>query len=174
MKLRVNTLFNRRRYWYHVSSTLHDLEITLFPKDNINGFNRNPMEPNINRICVGPTIAHCLAAIPYSIFAPYDIYRTKSPVKATRAHGVFDAKVTLEGWLLKSTTFINVGTITMKEIARDNDIHYVIHEAASYGGIHCSRNCLNWWKKIDFKPCLTKNRISMPDHSTEAGPRYSS
>jgi len=167
VKLSIQTIFDTRRYWYHVSSTLHDPEITLIPRNNDCGFNRNPMEPNVNRICVGPSIAHCLTAIPYSIFAPYNIYRTKSPVRATRSHDVFDTRITLEGWLLKPTRFIKIGAITMKEIARDNNIRYVIHEAASQEGLPCTRKCLKWWKNINFDPYLTKNRTLISDHSTE-------
>lgn len=134
-----------RRYWYHLSSTIKHKQVLLKPWDNSRGFNRTDTEPNDERICVAPSIAHCLTAIPYSPGDTYSIYRTKSQVKANPPYNVFDAKVTREGWIQKPTVFVRVGTISIPDV-EDGENKFVVEEAASFGNSQQSGKVLKWWK----------------------------
>jgi hypothetical protein len=132
------------KYWYHISTTLKkDLEI-LDPRNNIEGFNRPDHEPNVDRICVAPTLEQCLVSVPYSKSGIFHIYKTKHLVKARKAYDVFDAFVTGERWIGNSTEFIKIGILKLKDIPE-----HIITEAASEGNATYSKEVLKWWKKIN-------------------------
>lgn len=143
--LRKKCIYASRRYWYHLSSTIKHEQVLLKPWDNSRGFNRTDTEPNDERICVAPSIAHCLTAIPYCPGDKYAIYRTKSMVKANPPYNVFDCKITKEGWIQKPTVFKRVGTIYLEDIEKRRN-QFIIEEAASNGCIAQSRKVLKWWK----------------------------
>ena len=146
-----------KRYWYHISNTLKDKKCTLIPWDNAKGFNRNELEPDINRICVSPTIQQCLTAVPYFLSSSYNIYRTKEKVAAHKPIRVFDAKITNEGWLLDTTDFIKIGSIDLNEIESGEKIESVMHEAASRGNVRYSKKVLNWWRRIKLQRYIKKS-----------------
>lgn len=144
-------LYNRKRYWYHISSTLNRKYHKLVPWDNERGFNRCSCEPNIARICVAPSIAHCFTAVPYCTGDTYNVYRTKQKVKADKPHDVFDANVTREEWLHVPTAFVKLGIINFEMIEMDKNIERVIEDAASKDDNKYSSKVLRWWKKIKFE-----------------------
>lgn len=152
--MKKRSFYSYRRYWYHLSSTLKDNEIKMIPWGNDKAFNRGPTEPSDKRICVSPTIAHCLTAIPYWLMDDYMIYRTKVPVKANKPYDVFDSNVTKEGWIQEQMEFVKIGCICFKDVERYLNVKKVIPESASEGCVHYSGKVLKWWKKINFNKYL--------------------
>ena len=140
------SIFDSPRYWYHLSSTLENRRVYLKPWDNSKGFNRTSSEPDVPRTCVSPSIEHCLTAIPYSDGDEYVIYRTARKIKATKAHGVFDCRVTKEGWIQKPCMFVKVGTLSFPQVSEDEGVT-IIDEAASYSDTRQSSKVLGWWKR---------------------------
>lgn len=151
LKKRAAGLFTRKRYWYHVSTTLNRRNVTLTPWDGDKAVNRDPTEPAGKRICVAPTIEQCIVAIPYHLGATISIYRTKNRELATQPNDVFDAKVTDEGWFTVPTTFVKIGTLDFEDIEESMGIEHVIEEVASGGNIPKTRKSLRWWKKARIK-----------------------
>jgi hypothetical protein len=141
------SLFTRKRYWYHVSTTLTKRIETLVPWGGRRAINRDPLEPVGKRICVAPTIEQCIIAIPYHYGADVTIYRTEEKELAIEPRDVFDAKVTHEGWLTKATRFIKLGTLDFEEIEKALGVEHVIDEPASHGELPISRTALRWWKR---------------------------
>jgi hypothetical protein len=139
-------LYNTRRYWFHISTTLNKEEIVLSPRSNDEGFNRLDTEPDIKRICVSPSLEQCLVAVPYHKHDVYFIYRTKVPVRAKPAKEVYDSSVTQEGWITTKTKFIKVGELNLKRV--DGYIK-LIDEAATSGLLSESKTVYKWWKKLD-------------------------
>jgi len=98
-----------KRYYYHVSSNLiheyHDVKlnrnrtVTLQPYEvECEG------EPGLYRICVAPSVPHCLSAI--SVCGrELHVYRTSKPVHAYWPFWVPDSPITREKWLIKPTAF---------------------------------------------------------------------
>lgn len=102
-----------KRYYFHISKK--DLHLrgtkerfTLHPKGGVTEL-RLDTEPDVKRICVGPSIIHCLSAIP-AFCDGYNIYRTINKVKAHFPYDVTDAHITHERWLLEPTEFKLIGT----------------------------------------------------------------
>jgi hypothetical protein len=144
-----NSVYNHKRYWYHVSTTLKRKKLHLIPWDERDGFNRGGIEPPGKRICVAPTIEQCITALPYSFDAEFVIYRTEQRVKPEIPVNVYDSSVTQEGWLLTPTKFIKIGNLKLDDIEKGLEIDNVIEEqAASCGNIKGARKVLRWWKKI--------------------------
>lgn len=142
-------LFSTKRYWYHVSTTIKENELTLFPRED--GDNRSGYEPPGKRICVAPTVEQCITAIPYCLSEECNIYRTKNKVRASAPEDVFDMNITDEGWLEIPTRFVKVGTLNFEDIEEGLDVESVVEEAASDGERRHSRKVLNWWKKAQIK-----------------------
>jgi hypothetical protein len=155
-KLPRKILFGKRRYWYHVSSTLNKKEEYLIPWDEDRGFNRGGYEPEGERICVAPSIEQCITAIPYTLTNKLTIYRTKSPVKANPPKDVFDSKITQEGWLLKPTMFVKIGKIDFNDILLEDDDGNVISEAASVSEPRYSGRVLQWWKRRKIRKFIER------------------
>jgi hypothetical protein len=150
------TFYNRKRYWYHVSTTLKDKYVKLIPWDECSGFNRGGNEPDGKRICVAPTIEQCITAIPYILSSTLTIYRTKSPLIANKPIRVFDSKVTQEGWFLKPTTFVKVGILKFSDVEKNLKIKNVISNAASGTDARQSGKVLKWWKQARVKRIVKK------------------
>lgn len=144
-------LFNRKRYWYHISTTLKKDVEHLIPWGNKKGCNRSDYEPDGERICVAPTIEQCITAVPYILSQTFTIYRTNACVKAMKPHGVFDMKVTGEGWLQIPTTFVKVGSLDFEDVERGLKVENVIEQAASLGEAPYSGKVLRWWKRARIK-----------------------
>ena len=143
------SIYGRRRYWYHVSTTLRGKKLKLVPWDSTHdkAFNRSEDEPNGKRICVSPSIEQCITAIPYDLYCRINIYRTKSPVRASKPRRIFDAKVTHEGWLHKPTTFIKIGSLNFEKVAKKLGIEHVAIEQATTDNTQAQRDVLRWWRK---------------------------
>src|SRR5574343_174871 len=107
------SLYENPRYWYHISTTLKRKRHYLTPWDNSKGFNRSSSEPDVKRTCVAPSVAHCLTAVPYCSGEKYIVYRTAHKVKATLPNGVYDAGVTMEGWIQHPMMFVRVGSLSL-------------------------------------------------------------
>lgn len=110
-------------------------------------------EPNIKRICVAPSVEHCLTAVPYYPGEKFSIYRTEKPVKASPATDVFDANITLEGWIQTPTLFTKIGTLSLPDV---ND-QEIIDEAAAGGSPKRSSAVLRWWQKRKLKQYIKKS-----------------
>lgn len=148
---RKSCLFNRKRYWYHVSTTLKKKEETLTPWGNRKGFNRGDHEPDGDRICVAPSIEQCITAIPYTLSASITIYRTKDKVMATLPKDIFDMHITGEGWLQTQTTFVKIGSLDFDYVEEKLNVENVKPQAASLGNTRYSGRVLKWWKKARIK-----------------------
>ena len=144
---RKKSIYASRRYWYHLSSTIKSDQVLLKPWDNSRGFNRSECEPNDERICVSPSMAHCITAIPYCPGDTYNVYRTKSRVKANKPKEVFDAHITKEGWIQKPTVFVRLGSLTLEDVEQGENVEFIICQAASENKPQQSGKVLAWWKK---------------------------
>jgi hypothetical protein len=144
--LRKKSLFENPRYWYHISTTLKHKREYLTPWDNSKGFNRSSSEPDVKRTCVGPTVAHCFAAVPYCSGEKYIIYRTAQKVKATQARGVYDANVTCEGWIQTPSMFVRIGTLSLRSMTKKIG-KGIIDECASGSDTRWTGKVLAWWKR---------------------------
>ena len=144
--LRKRSLFENPRYWYHISTTLTKKREYLTPWDNSKGFNRSSAEPDVKRTCVGPSVAHCLTAVPYSPGEKYILYRTAQKVKANEAKGVYDANVTLEGWIQTPMMFVRIGTLSLRSMTKRLGTS-IIDECASGSDTRWTGKVLAWWKR---------------------------
>lgn len=151
----LDSIYHYRRYWYHISTTIKDKHTTLIPWDEQTGFNRSADEPIGKRICVSPSVEQCLTAVPYYLGAIFSIYRTKSPVKASCPVGVWDVKITQEGWLTVPTVFVKLGILKFIDVELKLGVDDVIEESASFGELVGSRKVLRWWRNARIKN-LTK------------------
>jgi hypothetical protein len=147
-KINEKDLFKIPRYWYHISTTLKHKRIRLKPRDNDAGFNRNDSEPEVKRTCVGPSISHCFAAVPYDSDDTFNIYRTSRKVKAVRPYDIYDSHITLEGWLLRPVSFIKIGSLSLLYV--QNKLGSVIQESASSGSLRRTTKVLKWWQNKDL------------------------
>jgi len=148
---RRKSIYKHKRYWYHVSTTLKDKHIRLIPWDEDKGFNRGGCEPDGKRICVAPSVEQCITAVPYILETKFNIYRTKSKLKADRPKDVFDSEVTQEGWLHEPTSFVKIGMINFRDVEDGLDVHHVVGEAASSAEPRQSGKVLKWWKQARIK-----------------------
>lgn len=141
----------KARHWYHLSTTLKQLKVILTPRDNDEGFNRSESEPNDKRICVSPSIEHCLTAIPYSKWDKFTIYKTRDKVVAKCPIDVFDSKITKEGWITTRTVFNRIGFLNFKKCVDSVDgIAFKIKtESASHSDVLLSKETYDWWVKFD-------------------------
>jgi hypothetical protein len=139
-------LYNKRRYWYHISTTLGKKHEYLIPWGEKKGVNRSGDEPDGERVCVAPTIEQCLTALPYYLGTVCTVYRTKSPLKVAKAKGVFDSRITHEGWIQRPTAFVKVGILRFEDVEKALGVENVVEEAASYGDLDRSRKVLRWWR----------------------------
>lgn len=150
-KRRKNRPYNYRRYWYHVSTTLEKKHERLIPWGERRGFNRTADEPAGNRICVAPTVEQCITAIPYTLCSILTIYRTKKQLKARKAHGIFDSRITKEGWIEKPASFVKVGIIKFEDVEEALGVEHVIEQSASSGEPRLSGKVLKWWKRAKIR-----------------------
>lgn len=100
-----------KRHYYHITDQEWKDEITLHPKSD--GEHRPPNEPDTPRTCVGPTPWHCLIATGqlHDCDTLY-IYCTKYPIEAQKPEEVMDSHITKEMWILKSTQFVQISSIS--------------------------------------------------------------
>lgn len=98
-----------RRYWYFITEEDMGDKMSLTPRTP---YRMGDDEPNLKRICVAPTAAHCFSAI--NIYSPLvHVYRTLREVKAVKPYGVGDSGITKEHWLLGKTRFERVTVVSV-------------------------------------------------------------
>ena len=154
--IRKKCLYTAPRYWYHISTTLINKFEHLTPRDNSRSLNRSSCEPNDKRICVAPTIAHCLAAVPYVPGDEFTIYRTHRKITASAPRGIYDAHLTNEGWLQTPTMFERVGLLSFHELAETEDVNIPDESASS----NCLQQCgrvLKWWQRRNLQRYIKKS-----------------
>lgn len=103
----------KTRYWYHVSDSLTKERLRLTPRKE--GVNRCEDEPKTPRICVAPSIEHCLTAIPYGTYTPLRVYRTTRKVTADKSMGIIDSVVTKEHWITKKVCWKKIGVFDLSK-----------------------------------------------------------
>ena len=138
-------LYTAPRHWYHISTTLNKTQVYLAPRDNSRSINRSSLEPNNKRICVAPTVAHCLTAVPYAPGEKYIIYRTFRKCRASQPKEIYDAHITNEGWIQCHTMFERVGILSLPELAKIEAVNIPEESASS----NCLQQCgkvLKWWQ----------------------------
>lgn len=154
---------NERRYWYHLSSKLNRRgKFVLKPWGDERAINRDfANEPNTKRICVSPTIPQCLTALPQSS-VDLDIYRTLNKVKAEKPIGVFDAKITQEGWLTRPIMFVYIGTIKLNDIEKELGNQFWPEDAACACGSEQDELITSketWCEWVELMPIIEKYTI---------------
>ena len=151
-------LYNKKRYWYHVSTTLENEIEHLIPRDfdNDESRNRTPSEPLGARICVAPTIEQCITAIPYHLGETIAIYRTQDKTKANEPNGIFDINITDEGWVEEPTPFVRVGYLDFQKVEDALKVKNVIPESASGKDPRYCGKVLKWWQKAKIKRFIKK------------------
>lgn len=139
---------NTKRFYYHISNTkLHRSksgEVTLTPRDY--GDNRAQEEPDDARICVAPSVPHCLIALG-SLSTEGDslfIYRTKNKVVGKPPYDVPDARVTKERWLTRQTKFV----LTSKVVTSWRLIE-MMGELGCVGSVGCIKRQSRILKKLE-------------------------
>lgn len=109
------------RYWYFITQKDMGDKMSLYPRCPINKCDE---EPELRRICVAPTAAHCMTAI--TLYAgDIFIYRTRRKVKAIKTWDVYDSDVTQEHWLTSKTRFTRVSIVNISDKGNNADWAYV-------------------------------------------------
>lgn len=96
--------------YYHLTQRRWPQKITLYPRAR--GEHRPDGESKLPRICIGPTPAHCLIALGYTLDSVKPIYvysTTENGIEAGCRVG--DRKITGERWLVKPTQFVRLFVI---------------------------------------------------------------
>jgi len=94
------------RYYYHITDNMSwTKNILLKPRKS--GPKRDYDEPDVHRICVAPSVAHCFASTVVNYYT-MKVYRTRHKVIATWPIGVIDSSFTREKWLRRATEFVYV------------------------------------------------------------------
>jgi len=96
----------RPRYYYHLTDDMSWTKNVVL-KPRVSGPKREYCEPDVGRICVGPTVAHCLASTVVDL-GRIKVYRTKHKVLATWPVGIRDSRFTREKWLRCKTEFVYI------------------------------------------------------------------
>lgn len=105
------------RYWYFITQVDMGDNMSLKPRCPQNKCDE---EPDLRRICVAPTAAHCMTAITLYAHHKVYVYRTRRKVKALKPWDVYDSHITQEHWLTSKTRFTKVDTL---DISNASD-HY--------------------------------------------------
>jgi hypothetical protein len=142
---------DKRRHWYHLSSKLDRRgKFVLEPWGGDKAVNRDfAEEPEGKRISVAPTIPQCLAALPQQGLGHMHVYRTYYKVKSEVPEGVFDAKITQEGWLTRPIKFVYIGTIDFDTMEDELGNQFWPDDAAcDTGDGHTSEDALKDWREL--------------------------
>lgn len=107
----------KKAHYYHLSPKDFGDSIIFHPRNRMYGGEA----PKVGRICVAPSFTHCLSAIFFIQKEAY-LYRTLKKVQAHYPYRVHDSKNTKEKWLLNSTEFIKINTISEKVMRYLSDI----------------------------------------------------
>jgi hypothetical protein len=128
--------YTKPQYWYHLTNQINWGHYkTLKPKSNV--VFEDAGEPALPRICVGPSVPHCLASIhPSTLFK---VYRTKYKVRAVIPWRVSDVSITKERWLVQPTEFVFVRRL-------DKDISsFIMDNSSSYRGWDVKNKSLEYF-----------------------------
>ncbi len=116
----------KKRYYWHVSlSGSIDIgkKLIVYPRDNDESNGRGLFEPNNPRICVAPSVIHCLTALAFDFSHEPEqwiyAYRTEKKCTAYYPQGIFDSHVTREKWICEPTSFV------LEEVIKDEDTGWV-------------------------------------------------
>lgn len=150
------SVYAKKAYWYHISTSLKHKYIKLVPWDEHAAKNRCGSEPPGKRICVAPTIEQCITAVPYILSAKFNIYRTKERVTPRKPYSVFDQTVTEEGWLDEPTEFVKIGMINFTDVEKGLGIKQVISTSAVGESVAFSGKVLKWWQNARIKKFVKK------------------
>ena len=137
--------YTKKRYWYHLSFDLDKDEIEIYPWDKRK--HRSAGEPNGKRLCMAPSVAHCLTAIPQR--SHYFIYRTPFKITVQEPDGVYDSDITKEGWITEKIKLKRIGSINLDRIRQE--MGDLPADAALVPRIDWCKRCLRQWRVIaDF------------------------
>ena len=101
-----------KRFYYHITNEyLGNKIVTLSPRKF--SPSRPVEEPKLSRLCVAPSVPHCLVSIAMCGESKIHIYRTFNKVQAYYPYGVVDSHVTKEKWILFPIKFILVKEISI-------------------------------------------------------------
>jgi len=134
--------YSKKRYWYHLSYSLDRDEIEICPWDKRT--HRSAGEPDGRRLCVAPSVAHCLTALPHR--EKYYIYRTPSKFLVEEPDGVYDSEITKEGWITQRIKLIRIGTIDLTHI--EKELGWLPIEAAKLPRMDWCKRCFREWNRI--------------------------
>jgi hypothetical protein len=84
--------------------------------------------------------------VPYSPGEKFTVYRTARKVTVTAAEDVYDANVTLEGWIQVPMLFVKIGTLSLPMVSQEEGVN-IVDEAASGDALRQSGRVLAWWKR---------------------------
>lgn len=98
-----------KRYWYFVTQDFMGNQMELKPRIP---FSAGDDEPLVYRICVAPTVAHCMSAISMQPSDPIYVYRTARKLTAEKAWDVGDSPITHEHFLRRKSKFEFVAAIS--------------------------------------------------------------
>ncbi len=139
------------QYYYHCSTRC--LPTTLYPRKT--GEHRPFSESETPRICVGPSVPHCMIALGTLLLNgdKIHVYRTTKKVNAKPAdETVHDADITHEHWRTTPTTFTHIYTI--KPDASIRDVLSTLQAIGSRDGISRQTEAL-----VKLQVLATQGRI---------------
>lgn len=99
-------------HYYHVSTENFGPSFTLHPRPIETAAEG---EPEIDRVCLGPSLDRCFGAINLDTSENYYIYKTNNKIQGVKPHGVADSEITGEMWSTRKVAFKMVGMVP-KEI----------------------------------------------------------
>lgn len=134
--------YNKKRYWYHLSDKFIDDTVVVNPWSN--RARRAAGEPDGRRLCVGPTIAHCLTALPH--LDMFTVYRTKEKVLAEEPDGIYDSSITKEGWITHRVELEKIGVIDLTQI--ESELGELPIDAAQIPRTDFSKRAFRSWKNF--------------------------
>lgn len=115
----------KRRHWHHCTSEDLGKSFEVLRKAPVMiGFK----EPLVPRLCVCQHVYQCFAARLFSLHRPVRVYRTEFPRRANKPHGVWDAFLTGEHWLVPPARMILVETIDTEAVEAIHGTMTAYHE----------------------------------------------
>jgi hypothetical protein len=140
------------KYYYHLTDKVDWCKIeNLVPLEG-NGGGRGKNEPTNDRICVAPSIAHCIAAIPYYDPEVYFVYRTLKKVIGYWPYGVPDAHITRERWLINTTKFIWFATLSIRLFVANKNVDSNNFTAGSIWNLERQKKIRDEWTEALKNP----------------------
>lgn len=98
----------KKRHWYFITDRWFGESTKLSPRHILNA---GDGEPELKRICVAPTAAHCFSAIGSFGGSRMYVYQTKRKVIGVKPYRVPDSRLTKEHWRLRDTDFVLVAIL---------------------------------------------------------------